>query len=911
MPTSLQLLLQTHASRAAPPLAHLVASTTTLRDNSFNSLDERPTVRCARRGTSFRRTFGGGWAAQPPPPAAQPAGVFAFLFGLRGPPRNSPFPFGAINPSERRRSAPGCRRSCSCSCCCCCCSAGKVDPLKLRKRMSKGIAKSRPRRTAPQRQTNGSWLAVAAVFAVLVACGVAIIRTRYQARTPPEQTLPQMRGPATNLHFAAQHGDREAAKRLISSEPLTVNAATEVGSTPLHVAAEHGHLAVAQLLIANGAALDARTDAGLRPLHFAAIENDADMTRLLLESGAQPGTRTDSGHTPLHLAAQKPHLEVAKALLTHGASNEAQTNLGHTPLHLATLMGETAVVKLLLASGALVDARNGQSGHTPLHVAAHCPRAGEGCADMARLLLSLGATPSVNDSRGITPLHIAAERGADQMVTELVRRGAAVDTVTDYGLAPLSVAVYRAPIARGGAPMVGGTLSADGAPSNDLMLLRRIDPLPTLEALLDGGANVAAAHPWTGQTALHAAAYLGREAWSERMLRQSDPTAVVTDFRRHLHRGDGLEQRALSTGPTAPSSAMQRARVRSAAAAAYERAIELAPTSATAYTRLGVVRARLEEDAAYGDESAPRDHASARRAFEHAWRLQPQLASAPSHAPSEGIAAFAQRKIELALVGVGARERGTARPARTPSELSVTDVSAADATTRALGIWRSQGAVVFPSLLPPSLVAALRSTLLQTHAATVDRTTDIRKPANRALRALPVGSGVDLLNAMASALNAFLSEALQSPSMLLLELGVMSAARGASEQGWHRDDPILDSRTASVQIALVDTAAEQGALEVQPGSHTHTEATDDGHAPSVTVAVPAGSVTVYSPNVLHRGKANARREERLTVVLTLMGAGGLMPNSIPLVVQEEDAGRWWLENGELQDRRGRVGGGVV
>ena len=99
VPTSLQLLLQTHASRAAPPLAHLVASTTTLRDNSFNSLDERPTVRCARRGTSFRRTFGGGWAAQPPPPAAQPAGVFAFLFGLRGPPRNSPFPFGAINRS--------------------------------------------------------------------------------------------------------------------------------------------------------------------------------------------------------------------------------------------------------------------------------------------------------------------------------------------------------------------------------------------------------------------------------------------------------------------------------------------------------------------------------------------------------------------------------------------------------------------------------------------------------------------------------------------------------------------------------------------------------------------------------------------------------------------------------------------
>ena len=30
-------------------------------------------------------------------------------------------------------------------------------------------------------------------------------------------------------------------------------------------------------------------------------------------------------------------------------------------------------------------------------------------------------------------------------------------------------------------------------------------------------------------------------------------------------------------------------------------------------------------------------------------------------------------------------------------------------------------------------------------------------------------------------------------------------------------------------------------------------------------------------------------------MLTLMGASGLVPNGIPLVVQPEDAGRWWLE----------------
>ena len=38
-----------------------------------------------------------------------------------------------------------------------------------------------------------------------------------------------------------------------------------------------------------------------------------------------------------------------------------------------------------------------------------------------------------------------------------------------------------------------------------------------------------------------------------------------------------------------------------------------------------------------------------------------------------------------------------------------------------------------------------------------------------------------------------------------------------------------------------------------------------------------------------------------SLVLTVMGASGLVPNGIPLAVQPEDAGRWWLEGGELRE----------
>lgn len=729
-----------------------------------------------------------------------------------------------------------------------------------------------------------------------------------------------------------------------------MDASTKLGATPLHVAAEQGRFELVRLLLDAGAALDAQTDAGLSPLSFAAEQGGVDIARLLLDSGADVGACTHTGHTPLHIAAQKGGLDVMSVLLSHGGDTDARTGLGHTPLHLAALTGESDSSRLLLARGADADARNAQSGHTPLHVAAqmgrqqvaklllgfggahvdaktlmgHTPLAvalEEGNDELARLLLSKGADASANDSRGITPLHVAAGRGASKMIAELLRRGAEVNARTSFGLSPLDLAVYRAPTA-GGAPLAGGTLSADGSPGAGAKVLRLLDPLPAVEALLDGGAAVVTAHPWTGQTALHASAYLGREAWSELMLRRGGERAASDDARCHVHRGDGLEQRAQSTGRLAPATPQRLARLRGAASEAYRAAIRLAPSSATAYERLGAVEARLadslgEHQVEFSPQprslshtptphpritqslSHPPPHTRASQvrsltAFEHAWRLRPEGGA--------GMAAFARAGVDMALAGIGAHE-AAARPARTVSELSVRDAGAAGATRRALSLWRTQGVVVFPALLAPADVRALQSHARADGAeqeAPVDRTANIRSPANRTLRAIPVAHAAEALSALAARLDSFLGYALQSRRRLLLEIGLMRVLAGAADQGWHRDDGILDGRIASVQIALVDTAAEQGALEVLPASHTHTEKPDEG-ADGVAVAVPAGSVTVYTPNVVHRGRANALRETRLSLVLTVMGASGLVPNGIPLAVQPEDAGRWWLEGGELRE----------
>ena len=39
---------------------------------------------------------------------------------------------------------------------------------------------------------------------------------------------------------------------------------------------------------------------------------------------------------------------------------------------------------------------------------------------------------------------------------------------------------------------------------------------------------------------------------------------------------------------------------------------------------------------------------------------------------------------------------------------------------------------------------------------------------------------------------------------------------------------------------------------------------------------------MYSPNVMHRGRAHVLDKDRLIVTLTLMGSNGLVPNGIPL-----------------------------
>ncbi|GMH36832.1 hypothetical protein BSKO_04705 [Bryopsis sp. KO-2023] len=198
----------------------------------------------------------------------------------------------------------------------------------------------------------------------------------------------------SDLYNAAGSGDSE--KELLSKGADPSSTHGGFNSTPLHVAAEQGHVEIVEMLIEKGANVDAQNNRGVTALYFAAQNGHLEIARVLVQAGATVDLETERGATPLIIAAENGELEVAGFLLESGANVNARNDTGDTPLHKAGYYGNPELVRLLLDNGAEKDSQ-AQDGETPLVWAAKY-----GSAEAIEVLKNSGADLSIIDQAGGT-----------------------------------------------------------------------------------------------------------------------------------------------------------------------------------------------------------------------------------------------------------------------------------------------------------------------------------------------------------------------------------------------------------------------------------------------------------------------------------------------------------------------------
>ncbi|CAF3539468.1 unnamed protein product, partial [Fusarium graminearum] len=208
---------------------------------------------------------------------------------------------------------------------------------------------------------------------VQASCQALMAAKQLSFDTNYSQRLPRK---MTGLHLACLFGLSKAADTLLRLEYSPYLEDT-YSRTPLWYAAQNGHKAVVELLLAAGADANAAAASkyGRTALQAAAKGGHLEVIKKLLAAGA------DVNAAALQAAAWGGHLEVVKKLLAVGADVNAAA------LQAAAWGGHLEVVKKLLAAGADVNAAAAsEAGRTALQAAA-----GEGHLGVIEKLLAAGA----------------------------------------------------------------------------------------------------------------------------------------------------------------------------------------------------------------------------------------------------------------------------------------------------------------------------------------------------------------------------------------------------------------------------------------------------------------------------------------------------------------------------------------
>jgi ankyrin repeat protein len=221
----------------------------------------------------------------------------------------------------------------------------------------------------------------------------------------------------TPLHKAASNGDFFVFAALLEAESEHKDARAKDGRTPLHMACEAGHAAVADALVGAGASIEAQDDAGSTPLCIASSCGHKSVAEALVSAGAQVNHKTKDGSMSLFLASRHGHLAVVQLLLVSGA-NHSQTSNGSSSLLTASSQGHCDVVVALLAAGADPNLMSNADKVLPIHLAS-----ARGHVKIVEALLAKGADKAATDVQGRTAMYVWKDGNHSKPLTSCILQG--------------------------------------------------------------------------------------------------------------------------------------------------------------------------------------------------------------------------------------------------------------------------------------------------------------------------------------------------------------------------------------------------------------------------------------------------------------------------------------------------------
>ena len=320
----------------------------------------------------------------------------------------------------------------------------------------------------------------------------------------------------TPLYLASANGDAVTVARLLDAG-ADPNTSLPDGETVLMTAARTGNVAVIKALVARGANVRARERRkGQDALMWAAAENNAAAVTALIEAGADRDSRSNGGaFTPFLFAVRGGHLDSSRALLDAGVDVNQPLSDGTSPLVLAVMNAHYELAGLLLERGANPNAD--AQGWTALHQIAWSRRHNAGfnlpgpvqtgnldSLELVRQLVKRGANVNARTTKeprdgnrnmlnrlGSTAFLMAAKNDDVPMMRVLLEVGADPSLTTNRGTTALMVAAGVGIWAPGENP---GTHE---------------EALAAMKLALEVGGGDINDVDMDGETALHGAVYRG------------------------------------------------------------------------------------------------------------------------------------------------------------------------------------------------------------------------------------------------------------------------------------------------------------------------------------------------------------------------------------------------------------------